>query len=82
MLNLVFKGSIILNGGKGIYVIATASSGTQYHSTSAGGGGGSCIISTNNMISESGTFQSNGGNAGITVCRKRGGNGAMLIIKN
>jgi hypothetical protein len=76
--NIVYSGSIILNGGNGMYVQAPCQ--PAYNSASAGGGAGSCIISTNNIITQSGVFQATGGNAGLTGCGRRGGNGSMLIV--
>ena len=74
--NIIFNGSIILNGGNGNY--AQNSSGF-YNGRSAAGGGGSCIIRCVNIISQSGSFQSNGGvmNSNVGIA----GNGAMLILK-
>jgi hypothetical protein len=77
--NIVFSGSIILNGGNGTYVQAPCQ--PAYQSASAGGGAGSCVISTNNVITQIGVFQSVGGNAGLTSCGKKGGNGSMIIIQ-
>ena len=77
--NIVFSGSIILNGGNGTHVQAPCQS--AYQSASAGGGAGSCVISTNNVITQTGVFQSIGGNAGFTGCSKKGGNGSMIIIQ-
>jgi hypothetical protein len=79
--NVIFTGQIKLNGGSGTAVIGTPCN-SGYNCSSAGGGAGSCIISTNNLISQSGTFQANGGNSGTIACGKRGGNGALLIIQN
>jgi len=76
--NIVYSGSIILNGGNGMYVQSPCQ--PAYNSASAGGGAGSCIISTNNIITQSGVFQATGGNAGLTGCGRRGGNGSMLIV--
>jgi hypothetical protein len=77
--NVVFSGSIILNGGNGIYVQSPCQ--PAYKSASAGGGAGSCVISTNIIITQTGVFQSVGGNAGLTSCGKKGGNGSMIIIQ-
>jgi hypothetical protein len=77
--NIVFSGSIILNGGNGAYVQSPCQ--PAYQSASAGGGAGSCVISTNNVITQTGVFQSTGGNAGFTACGKKGGNGSMIIIQ-
>jgi hypothetical protein len=77
--NIIFNGSIILNGGNGMYVVASCQ--PAYQASSAGGGAGSCIISTENVISQTGTFQATGGNAGYTACNGKGGNGAMIIVK-
>ncbi len=76
--NVVFDGTISLNGGNG--VIGTSTCGSGSSSASAGGGAGSCIISTNNVISQNGSFQANGGLAGLSSCGIRGGNGAMIIV--
>ena len=65
--NVVISRSIKLTGGNGIWRIMSACNST-YQSASAGGGAGSCIMSTNNMINNSGSFQANGGLAGLTTC--------------
>ena len=77
--NVVFTGSVKLNGGNGFWRINTPCN-SAYQSASAGGGAGSCIISSLNVISQTGIFEANGGIAGYTPCGKRGGNGAMIIV--
>jgi hypothetical protein len=83
--HVVFTGSIKLNGGDGIYgaYIHCCGGPDSKPGISAAGGGGSCILRTQNLISETGMFQSEGGsmvgktgNIGVVA-----GNGAMLIIK-
>jgi hypothetical protein len=76
--NVVFNGSISLNGGNG--ALASGCSNSQYL-FSGGGGGGSCIIRTFNLLSSTGSFLSNGGNSGYPSCGKKGGNGSMIIIQ-
>ena len=75
--NIVFNGNIILNGGNGLY--AQNSSGLK-NGKSAAGGGGSCIFRCENLISNTGSFTSNGGRMVGNVAQA--GNGAMLIIIN
>ena len=77
--NIVFNGMIRLNGGNGGY--GQNSSGVK-KGRSAGGGGGSCILRTQNILSNTGVFESTGGqmSGGGFSCNPKGGNGAMLII--
>jgi hypothetical protein len=77
--NVIFLGTIQLNGGNGFHQIDSQCNST-YQCSSGGGGAGSCIISTDDLIFETGTFIANGGIAGNTTCGNRGGNGAMLIV--
>jgi hypothetical protein len=81
--NVVFTGMIKLNGGDGAYGAFYPTSGPdKYPGVSGAGGGGSCILRSEKLISQTGTFQSNGGNMVInSVNIGNAGNGAMLIIK-
>jgi len=74
---LIFDGTIQLNGGNGGYL-----SPCGYFATAGGAGGGSCVIRTLKLISNSGNFISTGGyQTAPYSCNKKGGDGAMLIIK-
>jgi hypothetical protein len=82
--NVVFSGTIRLNGGDGLFGAwySTGSTIPTRPGSSAAGGGGSCILSCQNLISQNGTFQSNGGNmVNNTGNIGFAGNGAMLIVK-
>ena len=74
---VVFTGTIDLHGNNGY-----SNGGTSaYDSGGSGGGGGSAIISAEKVITNSGTFNTNGGSPGTGMCSGfKGGNGAYLII--
>jgi hypothetical protein len=72
---LVFDGLIKLTGGNA-GPQATGYSGYF----GGGGGGGSVVISAGKIISNSGSFQLNGGNDTINTGYRKGGDGAFLII--
>ena len=80
--NIIFTGSINLSGGNGIHFNGIGS----VIADSGGGGGGSCVLRTPNLLSQTGGFNSTGGNKPLPVnCSGngnlvKGGNGAMLIV--
>jgi hypothetical protein len=83
--NTVFSGVVNLSGGSGSYVdvfSGNCPSSGRYIVT-GGGGGGSFVLRTDNLITNSGIFISNGGNRiGPFACNIKGGSGTMVIINN
>jgi hypothetical protein len=78
--NVVFSGSISLNGGNGAAALGCTYNGnTPQILNSGGGGGGSCVIRTTNIISANGSFIGIGGSQG-GGCNSKGGNGSMIIV--
>jgi hypothetical protein len=79
--NIVLTGTINLSGGNGGYLVCPCGT-PAYWATSGAAGGGSCIIRTKNIISNSGIFISSGGYQTAPYnCNKKGGDGAMILIK-
>jgi hypothetical protein len=80
--NVVFQGNITLNGGNGSYLndYCNSSSSNRWLVT-GGGGGGSFVLRTNNLITNTGSFVSNGGGrTGPNACTTKGGNGSMVVL--
>jgi hypothetical protein len=81
---IVFSGSVLLNGGNGTYINYgwCSTQQQQNYVTTGGGGGGSCIIRTNNIISQTGSFNGSGGyQTAPYSCNRKGGDGSFIIIK-
>jgi hypothetical protein len=83
--NTVFSGVVNLSGGNGSYVdvfSGNCPSAGRFIVT-GGGGGGSFVLRTDNLITNSGSFISNGGNRiGPFACGIKGGSGTMVILSN